>query len=213
MHTSIEGLLARVTVVESDVNSLKQTTPSASSENNLASSLTRDIAQLKGQLDVANNRTRRNNLIIHGITDIVNENWADSEEKARSFFQTQLGECVSPDRIERAHRIGQFCESKNRPIIVMFSSYKDKERILSCGPKLKETDFAMRNDLTPAVRLAHSKLLQHARTLDLPYKLRHDRLVINKKNIRLRFWARPSSRNKKLAKRDAVVSATWCMRS
>ncbi|KAH9373122.1 hypothetical protein HPB48_022086 [Haemaphysalis longicornis] len=32
MHTSIEGLLASVTVVESDVNSLKQTTPSASSE-------------------------------------------------------------------------------------------------------------------------------------------------------------------------------------
>lgn len=60
-------------------------------------------------------------------------------------------------------------------------NFKTKEEILSCGPKLKNTNFAIREDFASATRLARSKLLKFIRPAQCAFKLRLDRLHVGKK--------------------------------
>lgn len=62
-------------------------------------------------------------------------------------------------------------QGKNRPIIVKLSSFNDKEKILSLGPKLKGTNLAICEDFPVPVRLAHGKLVRYANEQGTPYKL------------------------------------------
>ncbi|KAH9378441.1 hypothetical protein HPB48_013929 [Haemaphysalis longicornis] len=183
ISTSMEDILNRVTVVERNAVLRKSEVHTILAEHNVPSCLDRDVASLKTQVEDTNNRLRRNNLIIYGLTDSLNESWAQSEVKALCFFDKQLGEPIAPDRIERAHPLGIFRENKNRPIIVKFSSYKDRERMLSREHKLKNTNFALREDLTPAAKFAQSKLLQFSRSSGSSYKLRHNKLIVNEKSF------------------------------
>ena len=72
--------------------------------------------------------SRRDNLRFHGFEDKRGETWDESESKVRNYIFDDLGVDESSIRIERAHRI----RSKNspRPIIVKFSHYKDREKVL-----------------------------------------------------------------------------------
>lgn len=83
--------------------------------------------------------------------------------------------------IERAHRIGTFTASKKRPVIVKFSSFKAKDGILSCGPKLKNTNYAIREDFAAATRLARSKILKYIRPAKCAFELKLDKLLVGKR--------------------------------
>lgn len=113
-----------------------------------------------------------------GIDDSPEETWKQSETRLIAFCTGQLGFSLDANNIERAHRLGKFATNKNRPIIVQLSRFKDKELILACGPKLKGTNFAIREDFSAATRVARSKLLQFAKLKKCPFKLRLDRLYV-----------------------------------
>lgn len=68
---------------------------------------------------------------------------------------------------------------KNIPIIVTFASFKEKNAVLLSGPKLKGSGLALSEDFPASVRLAHRKLLGHAKTLGKRYSLRVDKLVVD----------------------------------
>lgn len=132
------------------------------------------------------NQSRRNNLLLYNIPDVPGESWKQSEEKAINFCETRLGVCLSPQAIERAHRIGPYRgnEANPRPVIIKFNSYKDRELILSKAPALKGTIFRLSEDLSPDTRAARKALISFAKNQGSEFKLRHDKLFIGRSQYR-----------------------------
>ena len=73
-------------------------------------------------------QSRRENLRFFDISEEPRETWDQSEQKVRDYISGTLGINDSDVKIERAHRLPG--KSHPRPLIVKFSYYKDKDRIL-----------------------------------------------------------------------------------
>ena len=77
----------------------------------------------------------------------------DTENVLRNFLETRLGyENARSVELQRLHRLnikksGASNDTKPKPIIARFLRYKDCERILSLGHRLKGTEFRMYQDL------------------------------------------------------------------
>ena len=78
-------------------------------------------------------RSRRNNLRIDGITGKENETWDECKQEVQSLITDKLG-IAENIVIERAHRIKKKENSENpgrpRTIVCRFLNYKDKTNIL-----------------------------------------------------------------------------------
>lgn len=185
-QSSMEGLVNRLT---SRVDALEQinearATTAITEDANILSNLSSDIKTLAEKCDDSENRLRRCNLLFFGIPEGSNETWADSEARAITFCTEKLEVSITPTDIERAHRLGRFQANKNRPIIVAFSKFKDKARILSACPKLKNSSFSVREDYSARVRLARKKLFLYAQERQLvAFKIRFDKLIVDKKHF------------------------------
>lgn len=102
-------------------------------------------------MDDLENRERRNNLVFYGLAEhITKETAAQSEELIISQCNAKLE--VSSLTIERAHRLGKFCEGKNRPIIVRFNSFKDRQAVLGKAFTLRGSNVAISEDFSRTVR-------------------------------------------------------------
>ena len=77
-------------------------------------------------------QSRRENLKFYGIEDDRRETWEQTELKTRNYLTTQLDIDESNIQVERAHRLPS--RSNPRPVIVKFSHFKDKERVLKAYP-------------------------------------------------------------------------------
>lgn len=131
--------------------------------------------------DDLEDRSRRNNLILHGIPD-CEEKWEETEQKVLSLLSRCCDESFSADSIERAHRLGSFAEGRCRPVIVKFLSFKVKEKVSAARSCFKENNVTISDDFSVGTRVARSKLLEFAKSLpDSPsFKLRHNKLFINR---------------------------------
>ena len=106
------------------------------------SQLTKQVTELQSSVSQLESRTRetemkterleaqsrRDNLKFHGFEDHRGETWEESENIVRRYISEELDLNESAIQIERAHRV----RSRNspRPIIVKFSYYKDRDRVL-----------------------------------------------------------------------------------
>ena len=88
-------------------------------------------------------QSRRDNLRFHGLDDKMGETWEESETKVRDYISNGLGIDESTIRVERAHRIRS--KISPRPIIVKFSHYKDRDKVLKVYREKRKTQ---RNDQT-----------------------------------------------------------------
>ena len=96
-------------------------------------------------------RSRRNNLRIDGISEKENETWDECEQEGQSFIKDKLG--IAEDIvIERAHRIKKKGNSDNpgkpRTIVCRFLNYKDKTNILKIAKKLKGKNIFINEDFS-----------------------------------------------------------------
>lgn len=74
-------------------------------------------------------QSRRENLRIYGFEEKQpRETWEETEELVRDYIQKDLEIDESRISIERAHRLSS--KEKPRPVIVKFSFYKDRDRVL-----------------------------------------------------------------------------------
>ena len=72
----------------------------------------------------------------------------DTEEILRGFLERELGFVDAQNvEIRRVHRTGQNKDGKPRPILARFLRYKDVQKILSLGLRLKGAEFQMFRDL------------------------------------------------------------------
>ena len=83
-------------------------------------------------------QSRRENLKFYNIQESGKESWAASENKMREYLTYDLHIDESKISIERAHRIGS--QNKPRPVIVKFSFYKDKDRVLQAYREKRKID-------------------------------------------------------------------------
>ena len=85
--------------------------------------------------------------------EIINEFEEDSQKEntehvLRMFMETELGYMdASSVEIQRVHRLGKKKENGPRPILARFLRYKDCEKILSLGRRLKDSNYKMYQDL------------------------------------------------------------------
>ncbi len=102
--------------------------------------------QLKQELDDAEQYSRRNCLLLHGIKESKKEN------TTTTFIETMgthLGIELSPDHIDRSHRLGRHGPGdKPRPIIIKFVSYRHRELVYRNKRKLKNSSLLITESLT-----------------------------------------------------------------
>ncbi|XP_037509563.1 uncharacterized protein LOC119386310 [Rhipicephalus sanguineus] len=148
--------------------------------------LTSQQASIQNRLDDLEDRSRRDNLIIHGIPD-ARETWQQTEQKALDVLSTALGRKVSESEIERAHRLGRFTPSKCRPVIIKFSCYKTRGIVLAARSNFKEKKMSVVEDFSVATRLARRKLAEFAKSLpgSPNFQLRYNKLIVN--NMRYKY--------------------------
>lgn len=106
-------------------------------------------------------RSRRNNLIFHGLADVINEN---SKDLILEFLENELDVDVSSIPIDRAHRMGHPVIVRHgprvtrRPLIVAFRNYPDTDLILERASALRGTNFRIDRDLPMEIRNARKAL-------------------------------------------------------
>lgn len=89
------------------------------------------LQALISKVDDIENRSRRCNLVFYGIEDTdERENNLASEKLVLDLCTSVLG--VDQVAVERAHRLGKFDSEKPRPIIVNFSTYKERQCAVVC---------------------------------------------------------------------------------
>ena len=84
---------------------------------------------MQRQSEELENRKRRNNLRIYGLTE--NEEGGSPIEFFKDFWPKLLGLPISPPlNIQRAHRLGPKMSGKTRGVIILFLEHTDLLKVL-----------------------------------------------------------------------------------
>lgn len=102
-----------------------------------------DLAITTSKFDYIENQSQQRNIRTDGIKESSTKSWRATKETVKSSITGQL---KLPDfpAVERAHRVGKPTltspkSTKPRKVIVQFSSFKDKEKVLEAARKLKDS--------------------------------------------------------------------------
>lgn len=139
IETKLDGLSSTVCDYTSRVDDLQKT-----------------VDQLILKVDDLENRSRRNNLIIYGITEPQGEQLESLEEVTQKILRDTLS--VHDVKIERIHRLGKPNPSKDRPVIFKLVDGRDKPGILKNCRKLKGTNYSISEDFSPRIQAIRKKL-------------------------------------------------------
>ena len=111
-----------------------------------------------------------------------------TEMALRTFLETELvfGDAANVE-IQRVHRLGKKRGESPRPILARFLRYKDCEKLLSLGHRLRGTNYKMYQDLPFEIverRRAQMETFKKARRNNIPAafsKAQPDKLFIRGK--------------------------------
>ncbi|KAL8573774.1 hypothetical protein ACOMHN_019048 [Nucella lapillus] len=137
-----------------DIESLKEEVATLK-ESNIK--LEESVKKLEAKTDDLECRSKRNNMIIHGIPRHDKETAEDCENILRDTITDKL-ELTGDFCFERVHRLNA---KKNSPVIACCSFYKDKVSILKVKWKLKGSDLFIGEDFSLRVRTLRKKLVPH----------------------------------------------------
>lgn len=124
--------------------------------------LERKVAELELRAVDAEDRNRRNNLVLHGLRPKkMEESYQDVSDLYREWSARYLGLELHDLDIVRAHRLPS--KKMPKPIIVQFLHWKTKERTLARARLLKGTKFGLNQDYSRETRNVRAVLLKHAK--------------------------------------------------
>ena len=109
-------------------------------------------------------RQLRNNLRIDGVVENVGETWEITVQKVKEIFRNNLN-IDNHIEVDRAHRVGQKRENRQRTIVLRLNKFKDKEEIKKCAKKLKGTGIYINDDFSPVTIERRKDLLKTAKEL------------------------------------------------
>ena len=143
-------------------------------------SLKKELEVNRTKLDDLENRSRRNNIVVHGVEEKEKETWEETEDILCTKLSESLGLTISPEHFERAHRTGK-PNSKGRPIIALCNNFKTKKMILKAARDMKPPGLYVNEDFSPgirSVRQALSKVMKTKRDKGLTAFLSYNKLIV-----------------------------------
>ncbi|XP_072143641.1 uncharacterized protein [Dermacentor andersoni] len=183
IETKMECIQKRLDNLEEKTNVLDHLHDEMTGIQASAQAQTTRLDSLLMRVDELEDRSRRNNLIFHGIRDF-RESWEQSESRIREAL-TGVIDSLPDTAIERAHRISHYTPNKCRPIVVKFTNTKIKDKVFSMRAQLKEKGISISEDFSPATRHVRKKLIEYAKSQPqpCPFQLRYTKLIMNKKQF------------------------------
>lgn len=191
---ALEQLSDRIFSLETRVTSLANLEPAVAECKVACEEQKHSVQTLLAKVDDLENRSRRCNLIFYGVPEGIPaghpsgeperkgpEPWSVSEQHIVDICSGKLG--ITPETIQRAHRIGKFRPGKIRALIANFASFKEKQDILLSAKKLKGTNISLSEDFSQEVRNKRRPLLNFAKSRkndDTKVNLRYDTLYLDK---------------------------------
>jgi chromosome segregation ATPase len=170
LQKEVQECKERVSEVEHENEGLKQ-------RNDM---LQNQVNRLENQVDDLEGRSRRNNILVHGLDKVEGETQESIELRLKELFTDQM-DMTQDIEFDRVHRLGS---KKNSPIIARCTFYKDKVAIMKAKKKLKGSDIFVGDDFSKGVREKRKKLsrfLKDIRQEDKSAKLVHDHIVVEGK--------------------------------
>lgn len=123
------------------MGSIKDVKSSLTSLSNSMSDLKSENHDLKEAIVDLQCRSMRDNLMFHNIPEEKEDSVEDVEAKIHNLLSDKLHITDSKNviKLDRAHRIGKrrFDAHKDRPIVVKFNSYKDRELVRNKASALR----------------------------------------------------------------------------
>ncbi len=149
-----------------------------------------DKSDLRSKVTELEDRQRRDNLVIDGITDCDNETTRECVRKTREFFKDTLKVPNSDNIIlGRVHRLGKYSETKCRQTIVKFDHYGQRESVWDLGRNLPaNSSHKVRENYSKESERARSKLypiMKAARAKNYYSRLEGHKLIVRstEKNV------------------------------
>lgn len=171
MRGAVTSMAESVDFMENEVERVKQNVETKAEKrevNALSSKVATSMDKLQRKLDDLENRSRRNNLIFHGIPE-KSENGKPCHEFIKTdILNLLMGLPADTIEIERAHRTPTIPSNteKPRPIHARFLRYTDREKVLRAAPStLKGNSFKgkrifITDDVSMSVRERRKTLRQ-----------------------------------------------------
>ena len=115
--------------------------------NEKVSVLNKQVGDLDQKIEKQEQYSRRNCLLIHGVTENKDEN---TDDVVLSIFKDEMDIEIFTDDLDRTHRIGKTKDNNKhrRPIIVKFASHNDKHKVLRNKKRLKGKKISITESLT-----------------------------------------------------------------
>ncbi|MEW8548173.1 MAG: hypothetical protein AB2693_32115 [Candidatus Thiodiazotropha sp.] len=109
-------------------------------------------------------RSRRHNLLFHGLAENKNEKLTDL---MRDFLWQEMGLDIEDLYIDRMHRLGSYFKAKQkqntdnprRPVIVAFLESKSTETVLNAAYMLKGSNYSVTRDYPKEIIAARQNLM------------------------------------------------------
>lgn len=181
IESKISTLTERVQRMDQQLLLLNKLGNQVSEIETSVSNFEQGLSSLSRKVDDLENRSRRNNLILHGLDEVKGETGEELLTRVKDkVFQEKLQ--LTAETIERCHRLGKKQENKSRPVIMRFMDYREKESVLMTAHKLKDTPFSLSEDFSFRVREIRRKLWKSAvkdKEDGAKVKLIYDKLSIN----------------------------------
>ena len=148
------GLMNEISDLKTEVTDLRRANDSLKAEND---ALKEKIDVIERKTDDLEDRSKRQNIIIHGLPrDAHEKTWKDCED-VREMIVDKL-ELTGEMPFDRVHRL---TPDKNSPIVARCTFYKDKEEIMRAKGKLKGSKIFLGDDFSKRVRDVRKRLAPH----------------------------------------------------
>lgn len=180
IEQNIASITKRLEGLESQLTAMNTLKTRFDNLETVVERLEKNASYLLNNVDDLENRSRRNNIIIYGLTEERNEtNQGLADKIQKELFKEKLG--IEISSIERCHRLGK-PRDDSRPVIIKLQDYRDKELIFSACKKLKGTGLSVTHDFSKNVREIRKKLWQSSadeRDAGAKVKLIFDKLSVD----------------------------------
>ena len=143
VHTILEKLDSRCFDMEQTVDKLTQENTTLKQK---ITTLEDEKQKIQASINDMEQYSRRNNIRIFGIKENQREN---PTEIVQQLAKEKLAIDLDENCIDRCHRVGKTLPgASNRSILVKFTSYQYKRKIIQARRKLKSTGIVIKEDLT-----------------------------------------------------------------
>ncbi|KAH9367489.1 hypothetical protein HPB48_018265 [Haemaphysalis longicornis] len=136
VETTVANIQERINAIETDMGRLTKCEEQIAEFEETCQRTSKQVQDIVAKIDDLENRSRRNNLVIYGVTEGPREDTQSLEQKVKKdIFKDILG--IDVASIERIHRVGYPQSGRQRPVVLRLYNFAEKYKILSCCNKLK----------------------------------------------------------------------------